>query len=109
MPSNTNVTIKCETLQPQQMVRWLRNGRQLDVTSKCYTIESTPDNRQHMLTINLIRPDDAGEYGVSIGEEYIPVTRLNIVHEEMSNLLEETVVEDTEPQVGLLSMFKITT
>jgi hypothetical protein len=32
-----------------------------------------------LLTIHLIRDEDAGEYGVSVNNEYIPVTRLTIV------------------------------
>jgi hypothetical protein len=64
-------------------VKWLHNEQILNIqdSSDHYVSETSENQLQHVLNINLIRDEDAGEYGVSVNNEYIPVTKLTIVQE----------------------------
>ncbi|KAI6211373.1 Immunoglobulin I-set domain protein [Aphelenchoides besseyi] len=94
VPEGTNVTIKCETLQPQVQVTWLKDRKDLNLDDR-FLMESSENQQQHTLTISVITDEDRGEYGVLVNGAYIPVTRLNVQKEQ--SIFEDTLPEDSEP------------
>ena len=97
-------------------MKWLRNGQLLNLDDvEHYASETSDDQRQHLLTVNLIRNEDAGEYGVSVNDEYIPVTKLTILPglfyrqlillmiilvEQSIQIIDDILLEDVEPQIS---------
>ena len=78
VPENTDVTIKCETLDAQKKVVWCKNREKI-APSERFVPESSPDHLRHYLKIKEVFLDDSGEYGVLIDGTYISVTKIKVL------------------------------
>lgn len=57
-------------------MQWIKDGQPLAEDVRYAT--RSEDSRRHFLTVYGIRPEDSGEYGVNIGDVYVPVSRIRI-------------------------------